>query len=277
MKQYRNLLIMILLSVFVISTGMTLREQQSAQTGTAAYTDAVEIATQPTIAALRSVPPPPPPMSMIRQISDDPNAELLLNLNLTALQQINADVIGWIFIPNTNISYPIVQGRDNQHYLDYTWDNRKSYVGSVFMECTNDPEFSDFNTILYAHNLKKKTMFSHLHKYKSQEFWEENPYVYIVTPSGAYRYQIFTAFEVPTTASCYRIRFSAAFQKNTMLTESMDASILETGITPSIDDRILTLSTCTGVIKTNRWVVQAQFQGQIIAPVPVPSDPHQLR
>ena len=68
-------------------------------------------------------------------------------MDLPALQQVNSDVIGWIAIPGTEISYPLVQGTDNDYYLTHTWNQNSSAVGAIFMDCRCSADFSGFNTI----------------------------------------------------------------------------------------------------------------------------------
>lgn len=82
-------------------------------------------------------------------------AEYLFDIDLAALRAVNPDVVGWISIPGTKIDYPFLQGEDNQHYLNHTWDGARNGVGSVFLECQVSPDFSDFNTIIYGHNVSK--------------------------------------------------------------------------------------------------------------------------
>lgn len=268
MKKMRSILIILFLAAFIGSTGMIgLQVHQmslSAESDRAAFTLAKPL---PPAAEAPAIPPQIATTAVFRQdlpLSDS-IAEELLAIDLNALQEENPDVLGWFLIPGTNISYPLMQGEDNDYYLNYTWDRQASYRGSVFMECRSDANLLDFNTIIYGHNLLDGTMFSQLHKYKDEDFLREYPYVYIVNENGAYRYRIFAAFEVPTTASAYRLRFTQE-QKHAFLQDSLAQSIHDTGIVPTEEDQILTLSTCTGVIRTNRWVVQAVLEGQVVSP-----------
>lgn len=77
----------------------------------------------------------------------DPISRTLAEMDLSALQQVNPDVIGWIYIPNTVVSYPMLIGVDNQEYLRHTWQKEYSTMGSIFLECNSRPDLSDFNTI----------------------------------------------------------------------------------------------------------------------------------
>lgn len=196
----------------------------------------------------------------------DGYAAQLSGVDLEALQAVNPQVIGWIFIPGTNIDYPIVQGEDNQYYLEHTWDGQDSKVGAVFMESTDAPDFSDYSTILYAHNLRSGTMFSALHSYKEQVFWEENPYVYIVTDLGMFRYAIYAAYEADVTGTTYWRDVDSELRRQEYVDYGLANSILDTGIVPTTDTPVLTLSTCTGYTYARRWVVQAVLEGPIAAP-----------
>lgn len=196
----------------------------------------------------------------------DGNAAELASVDLEALRMVNAQVIGWLFIPGTNIDYPLVQGEDNQYYLEHTWDHEVSAVGAVFMEATNASDFSDYSTILYAHNLRAGTMFSELHLYKEQSFWEENPYVYIVSDEGIFRYAIYAAYEADVTGATYWRDVDSDLRKQEYVEYGLSCSIFDTGIRPNTDTPVLTLSTCTGYTYARRWVVQAVLEGPVIPP-----------
>ena len=46
--------------------------------------------------------------------------------------KLNKDVVGWITIFDTHISYPVVQGKDNQEYLNKDVFGKFSFSGSIF-------------------------------------------------------------------------------------------------------------------------------------------------
>ena len=71
-----------------------------------------------------------------------------------ALKEKNPEVVGWILIPDTDISYPIVQGSDNSYYLNHTFEKKENYAGAIFMDAGADASFQDRNTIIYGHNVK---------------------------------------------------------------------------------------------------------------------------
>ncbi|MBE5869609.1 MAG: class B sortase [Lachnospiraceae bacterium] len=193
-------------------------------------------------------------------VTDDPYVEMMWEVNLEALREVNEDVIGWIMIPDTVVNYPLLQGEDNDYYLNYTWDKQKNRVGSIFLESTSSPDLSDFHTIIYGHYLKERTMFSPIRNYKNQSFWEKRPYVYIATDEGVFRYEIYASYEAGITTATYRLGFESEQEKQEFIDVGVKQSVIDTGIVPEITDRILTLSTCTGRGHATRWVVQARLK-----------------
>ena len=187
----------------------------------------------------------------------DPYADALRNMDFAALQEVNSDVLGWILIPYTRISYPLVQGSDNAYYLNHTWKKTSSSVGSIFLECQNSSSLGDFNTIVYGHRMRNGSMFASLKYYDQQSYWVEHPRVYIMNKAGMYTYEIFSAYEAGVTEDTYRLGFGGDTQKQAFLDFCVEKSVISTGIVPTVEDRILTLSTCTGRGHETRWVVQA--------------------
>ena len=105
-------------------------------------------------------------------------------VDFEALRKVNPDIIGWIVIPGMEISYPIVQGEDNDYYLKHTFDKAENASGCIFVEVENSPDFSDNNTFVYGHNMKNKSMFAKLNRYQEEDTFRKNPEFVIYTPEG---------------------------------------------------------------------------------------------
>jgi hypothetical protein len=80
--------------------------------------------------------------------------------------------LGWILIPDSPISYPMVQGNNNSYYLKRTWRGNSSVVGAIFLDAQCDDDFSDFNTIIYGHRMNNGSMFAGLAKYKNYSYYK---------------------------------------------------------------------------------------------------------
>lgn len=87
------------------------------------------------------------------------------------MKETNPDIYAWIEIPDTNVNYPIVQSADDDsYYLNHTIDGQEGYPGSIYTEKVNAKDFSDFNTVIYGHDMKDGSMFKDLHKFEDADF-----------------------------------------------------------------------------------------------------------
>lgn len=261
-KKIRTALIVLLALVLVGSLGMLLWQSMQYRTGEESYAEAEALAEPSTPPVQKPEEPaeeepteeePPAP-------ADEYAAELQ-NMDIDALRAVNSDVLGWIEIPGTAISYPLVQGTDNQYYLEHTWKKEASSVGSIFLEAKSSADLSDFNTVIYGHRMLNGSMFASLKYYKDQSYWAEHPYVYITDGQICWRYEIFAAYEVSTTGTTYQIGFPDEESKQAFLDTCIGWSVIDTGVIPTVQDQILTMSTCTGNGHATRWVVQARLPG----------------
>ena len=187
----------------------------------------------------------------------DPYVQTLEEMDLEVLREQNPDVVGWIVIPDTQLSYPLMKGTENDYYLNHTWLKEANSVGSIFLEYSCAEDFSDFNTIIYGHRMKNGSMFATLKYYAEQEYFLEHPSVYVVTDEGVDIYDIFAAYEADVTGHTYYINLAKESNREIFVNNSLILSEIDTEITPSVEDKILTLSTCTGLGYDSRWVVQA--------------------
>ena len=177
-------------------------------------------------------------------------------IDFAGLKEINPDVVGWIQMEALDVSYPIVKGTDNDHYLHYTFEGQKNAAGAIFMEYTNNSNFEDCNTIIYGHNMKNGSMFGTFRTLHEPENLT-SPYLWICLPDKSYRYEIFTVHTTSATGDTYTLFSAPDDQFTQYLNKMRDASEFPVGTAPTKDDKIITLSTCTGNDAT-RFVIQAR-------------------
>ena len=273
-KTMRRILLLLLPLVFLGSGAMLLRRLADYREGQQEYDEAGSMAGVPDFSDTEL----PPLVTGEDSASGaepyvDPYADALAAMDFSALREVNPDVLGWILIPDTVVSYPLVQGTDNEYYLTRTWKKWTSAVGSIFLEASNHADFTDFNTVIYGHNMNNGSMFGTLKKYKSQSYYRQHPYVYLTTDSGSARYEIFAAYEVSTEGESYRLGFANAEEKQAFLDACLAMSVIDTGVTPTPYDHIITLSTCTGRGHATRWVVQARLAGEAPTEPAAPAQP----
>ena len=180
-----------------------------------------------------------------------------LTVDFASLQAINPDVKGWLYIEALDISYPIVQGEDNEEYLHTTYEGNSNYAGAIFVDYQNNDNFSDCNTIVYGHNMKNQSMFGKLKQFKEQEKYKDSVYFWILTPEGDYRYQAFSAFYTDAVSDAYTL-FSGPGESFTQYQADMAARSEVPLEVPAMDQnsKIVTLSTCAARDSSRRFVVQ---------------------
>lgn len=172
------------------------------------------------------------------------------NIDFDAMhREISEDIYAWIYIPNTHIDYPVFQHpTDNSYYLEHNIDGSEGYPGCIYTENYNAKDFSDPHTVIYGHNMRDTTMFSDLHLYEDEEFFENNRYVYIYTEDMVYVYKIFAAYQTNNAHQLLNYDFSQKetvkmYLENTAM-RMQEPMVYDDTTVFSGDDQILTLSTC---------------------------------
>lgn len=182
-------------------------------------------------------------------------------IDFAALQAVNEEIVAWIYIPNTKIDYPVVQGEDNDYYLTRGASNEENRAGAIFMDYRNNADFSDPNTLIYGHRMNDGSMFADLHQFEDEAFLQENRNIYLYLPDGRVLvYDIFGAGVVNDGDDAYTISFAddAAFEEYLTKMKNRSASSFEMELSPQ--DRIITLSTCVRGQETSRYIVQAKLE-----------------
>ena len=178
-------------------------------------------------------------------------------IDLASLKAINEEAVGWVEIPDTKISYPLVHTSDNTYYLTHTFKGQENKSGSIFIETSNSPDFTDLHTIIYGHNMKDGSMFAGLKNYAKKNYYEAHPYVYIDLEDGSHCYQIFSCHQADVTDISYTIGYAADDTYASFLDTLTASSLYDTGVSVSTEDSVITLSTCTNKGE-QRFVVHAK-------------------
>lgn len=191
-------------------------------------------------------------------ITSDGGAEGF-SVDFDALLEINPDTIAWIrFDEPSIINYPVVKSADNNEYLTKTFAENDNKLGAIFMDMRNSSDFSDRNTIIYGHHLNvSPDMFSRLHLYEDEEFCKEHPDFYIYTPDGKVRtYTVFSAGIVKATAGNYDIEFASDEEFEQYIQTCRDSSNYQVDVDINAQSQIVSLSTCTGDQRDERFLLQ---------------------
>ena len=170
------------------------------------------------------------------------------------LAEQNPDIIGWIYLENTCIHYPVMQSKDNDYYLHRLFDKSWSWPGTPFADYRLKGDFTDFQTIVYGHNMKNGTMFAPITQYQSQSFYDENPVLWLLTPGGDYKVELIAGILTDdySIADMVTVGFEDAEE---FLTEVRENSTFQSQVEATPDDRYLILSTCEYQFENARYAL----------------------
>jgi len=177
-----------------------------------------------------------------------------LDIDFEELKNINEDSTAWLYSPDTVIDYPVMKAADYNYYLSHLPDGTWNANGSLFIDYNNAPDFSDRLTVIYGHHMKSGSMFGNLKGYKSQEYFDEHPYMYLYTDQGNYRIDLMYGSVIG--AGQWREQ-AFMFEENTdaLLAYAEFNTTFDSGVRHSKNDRIVVLSTCSYEFDNARYFV----------------------
>jgi len=196
------------------------------------------------------------PDTAVREPREEYIAELREQYN-------NPDIVGFIEITGTNISYPVVQTGNNVLYLYHDLNWNVSSAGAIFLDYENDLyEFADDSFIIYGHNMRNGSKFHNIRYFRNADFFRMHTYILLDTPYQETVWDIFSFFHT-TIDFCYlTTNFDSRDAFYEFLLELQGRSMFGTDIVLSEDDQILVLSTCAAIGGDNRYVVVARLRQQ---------------
>lgn len=182
----------------------------------------------------------------------------LINVDFTSLKEINNDTIAWINVNNTNINYPVVQSSDNNYYLNHSFDKSVNEAGWVFLDYRNNSNLENRNSIIYAHSRLDKTMFGSLSKTLKNNWYtnKDNHIIRVSTENENTLWQIFSVYKIKEESYYITTDFNDKTYLE-FLNTIKGRSIYDFNTNLTIDDKIITLSTCYS--DTERTVVHAKL------------------
>ena len=181
-----------------------------------------------------------------------------LKVDFGSLLAENEDVVGWLYVDFCDISFPIVQGDDNDYYLHRTVEGVSNRAGSIFMDYENTPDFSDMNTFIYGHNMKNGSMFGPLKALREEggeDLRRSYPYFYIFLANNTVRkYQIFSYYVTGDDSDSYALfATDKAYDDYIELIRGRSMEQVEV----DLEERpgIVSLSTCANDAGTTRFII----------------------
>ena len=179
-----------------------------------------------------------------------------------ALLAVNPDTVGWIYVPGTNINYPIVHTTDDEYYLKHDFKGSVGWIatfGAIFLSADNKADFSDPNSIIYGHHLNDGSMFSAFADFGDADTFNASRTIYILTPAKNYRLTTFSIVHCSADDPIAQIAFTDEVERVSYIQDKIDRSVVSAEGIPAAKDipRTFTFSTCDNLASDGRWVLFA--------------------
>ena len=222
--------------------------KELSETETEILTDAAEI---PELSAFPDLTEPEV------AIPDTLPAEIYQQLRDAAqsLTEAYPDAVGWLYLPDTNINYPLMQGEDNEFYLHHAYDGSSLTAGSVFLDYRCAPSFLNPVNIVYAHNMKNGSMFAGVNKFKESGYFSHHRYGWLSTADKVYRIDFFSVAVVDWHDSIY----DGSQPIFDWMSRLQSVSKILDGISYDDSDKFISLSTCSSEFQNARTVLTGKL------------------
>ena len=243
----RKILLAVAVPVFLFSSVMVFKYHREMHIGAEYVETVVEMAVTPSTEPFgdQSIP------AAVNETADI----VPIQVDFDVLSKENQDVIGWLYCPDTSINYPVVQAADNEYYLHRLLDDSKNAAGTLFMDYRNTADLSDWNSVIYGHNMKNGSMFGSLPDYKTQAYFDAHPQMFLLTPEKTYMVELVAGYTTPANSELYATRSPSEEEKARLVENWLDASNFVSGNDIDAEDRLITLSTCSYEYHDARYVL----------------------
>ncbi len=175
--------------------------------------------------------------------------------DFSQLRKINKDVRGWLSVYDTNINYPVVQGRDDMEYINKDVYGKSSLTGSIYLSFVNNSELKDMYNIVFGHHMENGSLFGDVARFTDKRFFDTHRDGEFLTPDQAYHLRVFACME--TNAYESRVYSVTGINKSAInqMVEYIKANSLYYDRPEDVSpEKIVALSTCSD-IRTNGRVV----------------------
>ena len=190
-------------------------------------------------------------------VSDD-------EIGFDELKMINPNVFGWINIFGTNIDYPLLQSDDNIRYVYTNARGEASRAGAIFLDFRNSRDFTDFNNIIYGHDMDRGAMFGDIVKFEAEHFFENHRFGTLFTGEKFYGIEIFSFILADANDNAlYNPNVTSSEEQQVLLEYLFDNATHFRDLEFTEEDRLVMLSTCTQVMTNGRHVIVGRLMDEI--------------
>ena len=195
------------------------------------------------------VPATPAPMETFEP-EETPEPEPLedppITIDWDEYLAINPELVGWLYMPNSVINYPVMQTTDNDYYLHHNINGHYSDAGTLFVDVGSMSHTIRSNFIIYGHHMANGSMFASLDTFKSNPgYYDDHKVLYYLTPEGInYRVDLIAAHIVESVEENFPLYFKGIDEYQEYLDQIVADSLFEAEAEPSTKCQLMTMSTC---------------------------------
>lgn len=183
-------------------------------------------------------------------------------IDFDELNVINDEIYAWIYVPNTNVDYPVAQpykSGDDFYYFEHNIYKEYQFSGTICSETHNTRTFDDPVTVLYGHNMINGTMFASLHQFEDPDFFNDNNTIFVFTKDKLITYLIYSAFDYDDRHIMNSFHFNLEEDFKSFVNDTINPRSIVYNVRPDVtindDDKLLVLSTCSNHSYTSRFLV----------------------
>ena len=185
------------------------------------------------------------------------------SLSFDELQRFNEDVFAWLEVYGTTIDYPVVQGEDNNKYLNRDVMGEYSLSGSLFLDYQNAPDFSDFNSIIFGHHMDKAVMFGGIDRFTDKDYFEKHRYGNLFFEGKNHGVEFFAFLEVDAyDYTIYRVAVPDDAREE-YLENLLEKATYARNTGAIIEGNIVLLSTCTSESTNGRHILVGRITDEV--------------
>ena len=183
-----------------------------------------------------------------------------ITVDFGRLQEDNPQVVAWLYCPDTSIDYPVTQGSDNEFYLHHAYTGAEDQSGAIFVDAQCSPGFVDANSMIYGHSMMDGSMFGGLEAWEKQEYYDEHPVRWLLTPQADYKVKLFSGYTTSAYSDTYTIFREPGSDFSDYIAQCLAQSDFAAADKPSGDGQYVVLSTCAYDFDEARYVLHGRLE-----------------
>lgn len=191
--------------------------------------------------------------------------KLDVSVDWDALLAANPETVAWVYMPGTNINYPVVQHSDNDYYLTHDFDGQAGWLanyGAVFLDYRNNPNWTDELYFLYGHHMNDGSMFADLAGLTDQARFDECRTIYVLSPTGNFKLRTFAMCHLSADASIVQSNFATTEDMVEYMQDKIDQSVTDPGkiVDAQQMSKVFALATCDNLYSDGRYILYAYVE-----------------